>query len=52
MTVKLAAIGPTTADSLRSEWHLRLNAVASKPTAEHLIASICDSDAKDASEEH
>ncbi|KAF8520289.1 tetrapyrrole biosynthesis, uroporphyrinogen III synthase [Gautieria morchelliformis] len=44
LTAKLGAIGATTATFLREERGLRVDAVPAKPTAEQLVASICESD--------
>ncbi|KIJ34923.1 hypothetical protein M422DRAFT_181486 [Sphaerobolus stellatus SS14] len=41
---KLAAIGTTTSDYLRSERKLRISAVPSQPTPEKLTAALCESD--------
>lgn len=44
LVAKLGAIGATTATFLRSERDLQVDAVPKKPTAEELVASICESD--------
>jgi uroporphyrinogen-III synthase len=44
LAAKLGAIGSTTATFLRSERYLQVDAVPAKPTAEQLVASICESD--------
>ncbi|KAF8519380.1 tetrapyrrole biosynthesis, uroporphyrinogen III synthase [Hysterangium stoloniferum] len=51
LQAKLAAIGSTTADFLRLQKHLRVDAVPDKPTAEQLVASMCESDARNNSVE-